>query len=132
MISKTGASAYRATEMRLLQRPWRQRNLPQLRAQRLAVALPLRYKYSSLVFRRASTPLAISLWSNRRYSSSSNTSPSQLTMSGFYDLKAELPGGKAYSFEELKGKVVLIVNVASKWYAMAPFSDTARIPNLLV
>jgi glutathione peroxidase-family protein len=35
--------------------------------------------------------------------------------SGFYSLKAELPGGKVYSFSELKGKVVLIVNVASKW-----------------
>ena len=36
--------------------------------------------------------------------------------SGFYSLKTELPGGKEYSFSELKGKVVLIVNVASKWY----------------
>ncbi|KAI0925817.1 Glutathione peroxidase 2 [Taiwanofungus camphoratus] len=35
-------------------------------------------------------------------------------MSSFYGLKAELPGGKTYDFEELKGKVVLIVNVASK------------------
>lgn len=34
----------------------------------------------------------------------------------FYDLKAELPNGQAYDFEQLKGKVVLIVNVASKWY----------------
>ncbi|KAG1798199.1 thioredoxin-like protein [Suillus plorans] len=32
----------------------------------------------------------------------------------FYDLKAELPSGQAYDFEQLKGKVVLIVNVASK------------------
>ncbi|KAF9818552.1 hypothetical protein IEO21_02657 [Rhodonia placenta] len=35
-------------------------------------------------------------------------------MSTFYDLKAELPGGKTYDFSELRGKVVLIVNVASK------------------
>lgn len=35
--------------------------------------------------------------------------------SGFYSLKAELPGGKEYSFSELRGKVVLIVNVASQW-----------------
>lgn len=35
-------------------------------------------------------------------------------MSSFYELKAELPGGKTYDFEQLKGKVVLIVNVASK------------------
>lgn len=39
------------------------------------------------------------------------------TMSTFYDLKAELPGGKTYDFSELRGKVVLIVNVASKWCA---------------
>ncbi|KAI8980193.1 glutathione peroxidase [Trametes punicea] len=32
----------------------------------------------------------------------------------FYDLKAQLPGGKTFDFEQLKGKVVLIVNVASK------------------
>jgi glutathione peroxidase len=32
----------------------------------------------------------------------------------FYDLKADLPGGKTYDFDELKGKVVLIVNVASQ------------------
>jgi len=37
------------------------------------------------------------------------------TNSGFYSLKAELPNGKTYDFEQLKGKVVLIVNVASKW-----------------
>jgi len=35
-------------------------------------------------------------------------------MSEFYDLKAKLPGDKEYGFEQLKGKVVLIVNVASK------------------
>lgn len=38
------------------------------------------------------------------------------TISTFYDLKADLPGGKTYDFEQLKGKVVLVVNVASKWY----------------
>ena len=37
-------------------------------------------------------------------------------MSGFHSLKAELPNGQVYDFEQLKGKVVLIVNVASKWY----------------
>jgi len=37
-------------------------------------------------------------------------------MSEFYNLKATLPGDKPkeYDFEQLKGKVVLIVNVASK------------------
>ena len=36
-------------------------------------------------------------------------------MSSFYELKAELPNGQQYDFEQLKGKVVLIVNTASKW-----------------
>ncbi|CAL1716646.1 unnamed protein product [Somion occarium] len=35
-------------------------------------------------------------------------------MSEFYNLKSELPSGSPYYFEQLKGKVVLIVNVASK------------------
>ena len=40
----------------------------------------------------------------------------------FYDLKAELPGAdKYYSFDQLKGKVVLIVNTASKWCASYPY-----------
>lgn len=45
------------------------------------------------------------------------TSPLNLPgkMSEFYNLKAKLPGDKEYDFEQLKGKVVLIVNVASKW-----------------
>ncbi|KAF8606570.1 glutathione peroxidase [Ceratobasidium sp. AG-I] len=34
-------------------------------------------------------------------------------MSTFYDLKADAPRGE-YSFDQLKGKVVLVVNVASK------------------
>ena len=37
----------------------------------------------------------------------------------FYSLKATRPGNKEYDFEQLKGKVVLIVNTASKWYAVA-------------
>ncbi|CAE6530695.1 unnamed protein product [Rhizoctonia solani] len=35
-------------------------------------------------------------------------------MSTFYDLKAATPRNEDYSFDQLKGKVVLIVNVASK------------------
>jgi len=35
-------------------------------------------------------------------------------MSEFYNLKAKLPGDKEYDFEQLRGKVILIVNVASK------------------
>ncbi|PSR75586.1 hypothetical protein PHLCEN_2v9066 [Hermanssonia centrifuga] len=47
-------------------------------------------------------------------------------MSAFYSLKADLPGGKTFDFEELKGKVVLVVNVASKWYfgGQEPADDT--------
>ena len=41
------------------------------------------------------------------------------TTSTFYDLKADLPGGETYDFEQLKGKVVLVVNVASQWYAQS-------------
>ncbi|KAF8959479.1 glutathione peroxidase-like protein [Flammula alnicola] len=37
-----------------------------------------------------------------------------MSESGFYSLKAELPGSKVYDFADLKGKTVLIVNVASK------------------
>jgi len=33
----------------------------------------------------------------------------------FYSLSTDLPRGKSLSFSELEGKVVLIVNVASKW-----------------
>jgi glutathione peroxidase len=40
-------------------------------------------------------------------------------MSGFHDLQAELPNGDNFAFQDLKGKVVLIVNVASKWFANA-------------
>lgn len=44
-------------------------------------------------------------------------SESKSTAKSFYDLKAELPNGSTFNFEDLKGKVVLIVNVASKWCA---------------
>jgi peroxiredoxin len=37
-------------------------------------------------------------------------------MASFHDLKAELPNGSTFAFAELKGKVVLVVNVASKWF----------------
>ncbi|KAJ3515494.1 hypothetical protein NLJ89_g1720 [Agrocybe chaxingu] len=46
-----------------------------------------------------------------RYTS---TSTPNMSESGFYSLKAELPGGKTYDFATLKGKTVLIVNTASK------------------
>ncbi|KAI0749776.1 thioredoxin-like protein [Daedaleopsis nitida] len=49
--------------------------------------------------------------SHRRTFSSSRPAMSD---SSFYSLKATLPGNKTYDFEQLKGKVVLIVNTASK------------------
>lgn len=36
--------------------------------------------------------------------------------SGFHALKADLPAGDKYDFAQLKGKTVLVVNVASQWY----------------
>ncbi|KAG5635813.1 hypothetical protein H0H81_010061, partial [Sphagnurus paluster] len=36
-------------------------------------------------------------------------------MSSFYSLKAERPSGQVFDFADLKGKTVLIVNVASAW-----------------
>ena len=48
---------------------------------------------------------------------SSSSSSAMSDAKSFYELKAQLPGGKTYDFEQLKGKVVLIVNTASKWYA---------------
>ena len=41
-----------------------------------------------------------------------------MSESTFYTLKAERPGGKTLEFTELRGKTVLIVNVASAWYVL--------------
>lgn len=49
-------------------------------------------------------------------------------MSEFYNLKTELPDGKTFDFEQLKGKVVLIVNTASKWYVSMIDSWTDHVP----
>ena len=52
---------------------------------------------------------------------------SKLAMSNkttFYDLSAELPGGKTYDFSQLKGKVVLIVNTASQWCVTCFYRET--------
>ena len=38
------------------------------------------------------------------------------TEPGFHALKADLPAGDTYDFAQLKGKTVLVVNVASQWY----------------
>lgn len=50
------------------------------------------------------------------FSSITISSNSMLTESVFYSLKAERPSGEFYNFSDLKGKTVLIVNVASEWY----------------
>ena len=44
----------------------------------------------------------------------------------FHDLKADLPGDKTYDFDQLKGKVVLIVNVASRWYVELSYFSALR------
>ena len=53
----------------------------------------------------------------------------RLTMSesDFYKLSAEKPNGTQYDFEQLKGKVILIVNVASKWYVLRAVSPSPRV-----
>ena len=47
--------------------------------------------------------------------STSESSAAAPSKSGFYSLKAQLPNGNEYDFEQLRGKPVLIVNTASKW-----------------
>ncbi|RDB25956.1 Glutathione peroxidase 2 [Hypsizygus marmoreus] len=42
-----------------------------------------------------------------------STTSTIMSESGFYSLKAERPGDKVFDFADLKGKTVLIVNVAS-------------------
>jgi len=47
---------------------------------------------------------------------------------GFYSLKATLPGNKTYDFADLKGKVVLIVNTGAFFFAHC---DTHQLMHLL-
>lgn len=53
-------------------------------------------------------------------------------MSNFYGLKADMPGGKIYDFEMLKGKVVLIVNTASAWYVRLTSSFHVKSKELFI
>ena len=73
--------------------------------------------------RQSSPTLSLFVSSSREYSStpSSNQREQQSNKMtagvDFYSLNAPLPGkDKVYDFDQLKGKVVLIVNVASKWF----------------
>jgi len=59
---------------------------------------------------------------------STSTAPAPAT-SGFYSLKAQLPGGKVYDFEQLRGKVVLIVNTASKWCVRVSVAPPIVLPS---
>lgn len=67
-------------------------------------------KSTARLFCRPPSPLSITVSRYNRLFSSTNAASM-----GFYDLKADLPGGKTYDFEQLKGKVVLVVNTASQW-----------------
>jgi len=61
--------------------------------------------------------LTPTLYHNRQLASTivKRTMSSQSAAQSFYNLKAELPRGDMYDFNQLKGKVVLVVNVASQW-----------------
>lgn len=74
----------------------------------LRLQFPARYSLK-LPSYRYKTRLHLAAYPQRPFS----TTPPPLNMSTFYDLKAEKPNGEVLPFEELKGKVVLIVNTAS-------------------
>src|ERR1700753_1352080 len=74
---------------------------------RQTIVAPLRATHPSLI------PSRPRLHPYRQFHASSPNFSG--TMSEFYNLKAQLPGDKEYDFDQLRGKVVLVVNVASKW-----------------
>lgn len=92
----------------------------------------LRYSFASWKHSQASAPLTIRQHLQPFHSTVSRQTMSSAT-STFYDLKADLPSDKTYAFDQLKGKVVLIVNVASEWYVSAalvlacPWVDTDNV-----
>ena len=95
------------------------RLLPLLSSARIVVTRSARAYYPLLTYKR--TPTLFALTSRRALTATSLSSAalySTSAMSSFYELKAERPDGLTYDFEQLKGKVVLIVNVASKWYVI--------------
>ena len=89
----------------------------------IAIRTPFRSHHSLLLFKKS--PLC----QTRRQSgfqssplSTTTTTRPKREMTTFYDLKAEKPNGTTLNFSELKGKVVLIVNVASQWYVESSVS----------
>lgn len=81
----------------------------------------LRHSWTSWKDPQTSTPIRKRL--QRFHLTLSRRTMSNSTSTTFYDFKADLPGGKTYDFDQLKGRVVLVVNVASQWYAQPFFSD---------
>lgn len=63
--------------------------------------------------RNPSVPRQDTRYTSNIYNVARTASP-QLIMTSFYDLTPNDKTGKPYPFDQLKGKVVLIVNVASK------------------
>ena len=72
--------------------------------------------------------LAIGLSAWKMYKSSSTYSP-QTAMENFHDLSANTIEGAAYSFSQLKGKRVLIVNTASRCGFTPQYADLESLNN---
>ncbi|GJE88720.1 glutathione peroxidase [Phanerochaete sordida] len=70
--------------------------------------------HSALIYKHPSSLAALT--SRRAHTATTLSAAlySTVAMSEFYNLKAQLPNGEPYAFDQLKGKVVLIVNTASK------------------
>ncbi|KAF7797312.1 hypothetical protein EIP86_008507 [Pleurotus ostreatoroseus] len=103
---------------------------------RLAICTSLRAftpLYKAPIAVVCARPLSLQLPSQALSSPRALSTASGMSESTFYNLKAELPNGSSYDFEQLKGKVVLVVNVASKWHSrdIHTFSAASR-PNTQV
>ncbi|KAF9533855.1 thioredoxin-like protein [Crepidotus variabilis] len=75
--------------------------------------------FFSTITARYYPPSSLYSFTNKRLRTYSTAIPQSTTSkmsetTGFYSLKAERPNGQIYDFADLKGKTVLIVNVASK------------------
>ena len=72
--------------------------------------------------------LAFGLSAWKLYNSSATYLP-QPAMENFYDLNANTIEGAAYSFSQLKGKRVLIVNTASRCGFTPQYADLESLNN---